>query len=181
MGSRQEHPQTTLHRLCTFSGGIQLSSPIYQQQDKDLLDRVQSQTVHFISGGMRYTPTAACEINTNIKPLGLRRDAAVMNMVERYKRFDKSHPNRQLIDTWKPTGRFKKKSVVNIAIYPKEKHHLPNNRENPQHVSQEIPPHHRKYLANIRTQLIEETSKTQGDPIDIMITVQKTLDTYPEH
>ncbi|GFR83089.1 reverse transcriptase-like protein [Elysia marginata] len=78
---------------------------ISSKKNKDLLDRVQSQAVHFISRGMRFTLTAACEIHTNIEPLGLRRDAAVMNMIERYKRSDKSHPNRQLIYTWKPTGR----------------------------------------------------------------------------
>ncbi|GFR84197.1 reverse transcriptase [Elysia marginata] len=59
---------------------------ISSKTNKDLLDRVQSQAVHFISGGMRSIPTAACEIHTNIEPLGLRRDAAVMNMVERYKK-----------------------------------------------------------------------------------------------
>ncbi|GFR93496.1 RNA-directed DNA polymerase from mobile element jockey [Elysia marginata] len=98
--------------------------------NKDKLDRIQSQAVHFISGGMRFTQTAACEIHTNIEPLRLQRDEAVMNMVERYKRSDKSHPNRQLIDTWKPTGRLKQKSVMDIATYLQEKHHLPNNREN---------------------------------------------------
>ncbi|GFR94637.1 hypothetical protein ElyMa_000924000, partial [Elysia marginata] len=41
--------------------------------------------------------------------------------------------------------------------------------------------YHTKYTVNKRTQLIEETSKKHGDPIDIMITAQKTLDTYPEH
>ncbi|GFR90459.1 hypothetical protein ElyMa_002568800 [Elysia marginata] len=96
MGSRQEHPQTTLHRLCTFSDGIQ---SISSKANKDLLDIVQSQAVHFISGGMHSTPTGACEIHTNIEPLRLRKDAAVMNMAERYKRSGKSHPNRQLIDT----------------------------------------------------------------------------------
>ncbi|GFR92890.1 reverse transcriptase-like protein, partial [Elysia marginata] len=63
---------------------------ISSKTNKDLLDRVQSQAVHFISGGMRSTPTAACEIHTNIEPLGLGRDAGVMNMVERYKKSDKS-------------------------------------------------------------------------------------------
>ncbi|GFR70028.1 p53-induced protein with a death [Elysia marginata] len=70
---------------------------------------------------------------------------------------------------------------MDIATYLQEKHHLPNNRENLQHYCKEIPPHHRKHIANIRTQLIEETSKKHGNPIDIMITAQKTLDTYPEH
>ncbi|GFR75152.1 reverse transcriptase-like protein [Elysia marginata] len=70
---------------------------------------------------------------------------------------------------------------MDIATYLQEKHHLRNNRENLQHFCKEIPPHHRKYIANMRMQLIEETSKKHGDPIDIMITAQKTLDTYPEH
>ncbi|GFS24435.1 hypothetical protein ElyMa_005157100 [Elysia marginata] len=110
MGSRQEHPQTTLHRLCTFSDGIQLSSPIYQQQDKQIPARQSTKPSSTLySGGMRSTPTAACKIPANIKPLGLRRDADVMNMVERYKRCDNSHPNRQLVDTWKPIGRLKQK------------------------------------------------------------------------
>ncbi|GFS16740.1 hypothetical protein ElyMa_006804500 [Elysia marginata] len=106
---------------------------ISSKTSKDLSDRVQIQAVLFISGGMRSTPTAACEIHTNIKPLGLRRDAAVMNVVERYTGSDKSHPNRQLIDTWKPTGRLKQKSVMDIATYLQEKLYLPNNRENLQH------------------------------------------------
>ncbi|GFS01258.1 reverse transcriptase-like protein [Elysia marginata] len=148
---------------------------ISSKTNKDLLDREQSQAVHFISGGMHSTPTAACEIHTNIEPLGSE------YMVERYKRSDKTHPNRQRIDTWKPTGRLKQKSVMDISTYLQEKHHLPNNIENLQHFCKEIPPHHRKYIANIRTQLIEETSKKHGDSIDIMITAQKTLDTYPEH
>ncbi|GFS18314.1 reverse transcriptase-like protein [Elysia marginata] len=97
---------------------------ISSKTNKDLLDRVQSQAVHFISGGMRSTPTAAFEIHTIIEPLGLRRDAAVMNMVDRYKSSDKRHPNEQLIDTWKPTGRLKQKSVMDIAIYLQEKHHF---------------------------------------------------------
>ncbi|GFR99339.1 hypothetical protein ElyMa_004526000 [Elysia marginata] len=94
---------------------------ISNKTNKDPLDRVQSQAVHFVSGGMCSTPTAACEIHTNIEPLGLQGDAAVMNRVKRYKRSDKSHPNRQLIDTWKPAGRLKQKSLMDIATYLHEK------------------------------------------------------------
>ena len=50
------------------------------------LDKVESSAVHFIAGAMRSTSTAACHIHTNIQPLGLRREAAVIEMTERYKR-----------------------------------------------------------------------------------------------
>ncbi|GFR59536.1 reverse transcriptase-like protein [Elysia marginata] len=37
------------------------------------IDRVQNHALRFICGGMRSTPTAACEIHARIEPLGLRR------------------------------------------------------------------------------------------------------------
>ena len=52
------------------------------------LDQVESQALHFISGGMRSTPTTACGIDVDIEPLGLRREGAVIEMVERFKRSD---------------------------------------------------------------------------------------------
>ena len=36
------------------------------------LDKVQNQALRFICGGMRSTPTAACEIDANIEPLDIR-------------------------------------------------------------------------------------------------------------
>ena len=36
---------------------------------KNSIDTVQNQALRLISGGMRTTPTAACEVHTNIKPL----------------------------------------------------------------------------------------------------------------
>ena len=35
------------------------------------LNQVESQALHFISGGMRSTPTTACGIDVDIEPLGL--------------------------------------------------------------------------------------------------------------
>jgi len=37
---------------------------------------------------MRSTPTTACGIDVDIEPLGLRREGAVIEMVERFKRSD---------------------------------------------------------------------------------------------
>ena len=46
------------------------------------LDKVQNHALRFISGAMRSTPTAACEIHTNVEPLNLRREAAVIEGIE---------------------------------------------------------------------------------------------------
>ena len=59
----------------------------------DSLKKVHSQAVHFISGGLKSTPKAVCEIHTNIEPPNLRREAAIVQMVERYRRQDQQHPN----------------------------------------------------------------------------------------
>ena len=40
---------------------------------------------------MRSTPTTACGIDVDIEPLGLRREGAVIEMVERFKRSDRAH------------------------------------------------------------------------------------------
>ena len=53
---------------------------------QESLEKVQNEAVELISGGMKSTPIAACEIDSNIEPLNLRREAAALEMVERYKR-----------------------------------------------------------------------------------------------
>ncbi|NQX93009.1 MAG: hypothetical protein HRT74_12960, partial [Flavobacteriales bacterium] len=96
---------------------------------KKTLDRVQNGAVKFISGGMRSTPVAACEIDCNIEPLELRREAAVLEMVERYRRAEDPTPNRSIIDNWRPNERIKQKSILKVEKKLQEKHHLPEFRE----------------------------------------------------
>ena len=43
---------------------------------KQSLDKVQNQAQKIICGGMRSSPTAACEISAKIKPLELHRKKA---------------------------------------------------------------------------------------------------------
>ena len=50
------------------------------------LNRIESQAVHFITGGMRSAPTSACHIDANIMPLTIRREAAVLERAETYRR-----------------------------------------------------------------------------------------------
>ena len=42
------------------------------------LDKVQNQALRFISGAMRTIPTSSCEIECNIEPLDICRDAAIV-------------------------------------------------------------------------------------------------------
>ena len=73
------------------------------------VDRVQNNALHFILGAMKSTPTAACEVHTNVEPLNIRREAAVMETVERIKRQEPEHPNKKIVDSYKPVQRIPKK------------------------------------------------------------------------
>jgi len=50
---------------------------------RNTLDKIQNNALRFINGGMRSTPTAACEILSNVEPLGIRRDKAVLELHQR--------------------------------------------------------------------------------------------------
>ena len=63
------------------------------------LDKVLNQTLRFVSGAMRTTPTSACEIECNIEQLDIRRDDAIVTTYERRQRLE-HHPNKALIQTW---------------------------------------------------------------------------------
>ncbi|GFS15901.1 reverse transcriptase-like protein [Elysia marginata] len=49
------------------------------------IDRVQNHALRFICGGMRSTPTAACEIHVRIEPLGLRRKKLLWRCMKEHK------------------------------------------------------------------------------------------------
>jgi len=89
------------------------------------LDRIQNSAVRFINGGMRSTPTAACEVHANIEPLGLRREKATLELFEKSKREEKDSPNRKLVDEWHPETRLKQKSVLHKVLELQTKHNLP--------------------------------------------------------
>ena len=75
------------------------------------LDKVQNEALWFISGAMRTTPTSACEIECNVEPLDIRRDAAIVTTYERYQRLE-HHPNKVLIQTWRKETRIKQQSYL---------------------------------------------------------------------
>ena len=102
---------------------------ISSDTNRAALDKVESSALHFIAGAMKSTPTAACHIHTNVQPLGLRREAAVLEMVERYRREDEDKPNANIVKEWKENNRIKKKSILKVEMKIQDKHHLPTKRE----------------------------------------------------
>ena len=67
-------------------------------------------------------------IHTNIQPLGLRREAAVIGMTERYKRQAQHLPYAKIVNDWKENRKIKKRSILKVEKYKQEKHHLhPSN------------------------------------------------------
>ena len=59
--------------------------------------------VKFISGGMKSSPIAACEIDSIIEYFIFRREASVVEMAERFRGSDIDNPSRKIIDKWTPS------------------------------------------------------------------------------
>ena len=78
---------------------------------------------------MKSASTAACEIHTNVEPIRIRREAAVVETIERYKRQETNHPNRKLLEEPRPEQRIKKKCIPSVAENLKDKYKLPDERE----------------------------------------------------
>ena len=70
------------------------------QTNQTYVDGIQNQAYRFMSGGMRSTPAAVCDIEADKEPLYIRRSRALTESVERYKRLEKDHPNRKLAENW---------------------------------------------------------------------------------
>ena len=128
------------------------------------LDKIQNHALRFISGAMRSTPTAACEIHTNVEPLDLRREAAVMEGFERFKRLDPNHPNRKLVESKRPNQRLKQNSILDIAENLKDKYKLPENREQKCIFDQNHPPHKEMKKAQIKLD-IDGTCTNKKDTV----------------
>ena len=145
------------------------------------LDKVQNHALRFISGAMRSTPTSACEIHTNVEPLNLRREAAVVEGVERFRRLDTNHPNRKLVESKRPRQRLKQKSILDIAEDLKDKYKVPENREMKCIFDQNLPPHKEMKKPLINLNLINTCSKKKDtDPVDLLIAAEQTIGQYPE-
>ena len=145
---------------------------------RESLDKVQNQSLRLVCGGLRSTPTAACEIDCNIEPLQLRREKSVLESVERYKRQEVNHPNRKLVETWKASNRLKQKSPLMIAEKLLEDHQMPNEREQETKFSS-IAPWSNLETPVIKTTLLDDTVNKNSDPNILRTCALETIDSYP--
>lgn len=142
-----------------------------------LLDRVQNQALRLICGGLRTTPTAACEIDANIEPMDLRRERATLEATERYRRQPKDHPNRQQIDKWSRKDRLKQISPIQAAENINEKHHLPQVREPVQKFAP-IPPGQDIKVGLIQPLLLDTSITKSSNPSMLKMAALETIDYY---
>ena len=150
---------------------------IAPMQAKTSLDRVQNQAAKLISGGMRSTPTAACEIDANLEPLDLRRERAALECIERYRRLEEDHPNRQIADSWTPNQRLQQKSPMDVVRDLEVSHLLPNNRQ-PIHKCSGFPPWTTLQIPTISTSLTDPSVDKKSDPNILRTISLETIDSY---
>ena len=152
---------------------------ISSKSTRKTLDQVQNHALRFICGGMKSTPSAACEIDANIEPLEMRRKKAALEIYERSKRLETTHPNRKLVDKWKPCNRIKQQSILHKVESLKEEHHLPEVRENLERVPSKLPPFLPLRQATIKTNLNDNSTK-KSDPLALKLSSLETIDAYPK-
>ena len=146
---------------------------------KQSLDRIQNHALRFICGGMRTSPTSACEVSANVQPLELRRQKAALDLYERAKRMEKDHPCRQVVDKWKKLVRLQQKSILHVVSDLQTKHHLPENRRSIDRVRKEVPPNQNSKCPTIKTELIGKANK-KSDPNTLRTSALETIDSYPK-
>ena len=146
---------------------------------KSSIDSVQNNALRLISGGMRSSPTAACEIHTNIEPLENRRKRAALELYERSKRLEKDHPNKILVDKWRPNPRLKTvTSVLDTVSDLQQSHHLPECREPLERVPPTLPPHLPLIKPEIKQRLLDNSGKNTY-PVALKTSALETIDSYP--
>ena len=174
--------KTTLRRLYLgyIRSAMDYALPLQNiapAQAKLSLDRVQNQAAKLICGGMHRTPTAACEIDANLEPLDLRRERAALESIERYRRLEEDHPNRQLADSWTPNQRLQQKSPLDVVRELETVHVLPNNRQ-PIFKLPDFPPWTALQMPIISTSLLDPKIDKSADPNILRITALETIESY---
>ena len=126
---------------------------------------------------MKTTPTSACEIECNIEPLDIRRDAAIVTTYERYQRLE-HHPNKALIQTWRKKTRIKQQSYLTRATTLLPEYNLPCSRETIATVAPQ-PLYRTAYQPTLCPHLIVK-SASKAYPAHILKSLAaETIDTYP--
>ena len=153
---------------------------ISNDTNREALDKVESNALRFIAGALKSTSTAACHIHTNVQPLGLRREAAVLEMVERYRRDDPDKPNTKIVENWRENTRIKKNSILKVEKKLQAKHHLPDNREKCVFSEKNLHPSKSFYEPTINLELNQAVSKKTSDPVNLHLTGMRTILGYSD-
>ena len=151
---------------------------IASKSNTTALDKTQNQALRLICGGMRSTPTAACEIEADIEPMDLRRTRALIETVERFKRQDKEHPNRQAVDNWKEVKRLQKCSPLDKVKEQEPVENLPQNRREESKCPYP-PPWVDIRQPTITTTLLDPTVNKQTIPTILKACALETINHYP--
>ena len=175
--------KTTLRQLYTgyVRAVFDYSAPLQATASKtnqDRLDRLQNQGLRFVCGALRTTPTSACEIDSNIEPLRLRRERSTALTLERFKRMEEENPCRQMVDRWEQTERIKKNSFLKEATKLAESNNFPAEREISRAISN-IAPHTAPKKPKTQTSLLQKADKSTSPPI-LKLLALETIDNYPK-
>ena len=141
------------------------------------LDAVQNQALRLVCGGMRTSPTAACEIDARVEPLDLRRERAIVESTERYKRLDSDHPNRALVDAWQPIGRLQQQSPLDVTLRLQNKFNLPDHRLPIQNLPT-IAPWTELQSATINCSLLDPSIDKNSNPTVLRTCALETINAY---
>ena len=160
-----------------YSLTLQSVSSLSSQQT---IDKIQNQALRFISGAMKSTPTAACEVHTNVAPMHLRRESAVIEAVERYRRLDERNPNKILTESERPPQRIKKKSILSIADSLNQKFPMPEQREQIQYFDVNNHPGKSLEEPTVKKDMKLMQSKKDTDQASLMLTASATINDYPD-
>ena len=128
---------------------------------------------------MRSTPTAACEIEANIEPLDIRRKRTLIEATERYHRAEPNHPNRQLVENWKPIRRIQQQSPLDISTQINVTNNLPTERKESKRYSEAIP-WENHYVPKIKASLSDVKVDKNSPPIVLKAAALETIDSYPK-
>ena len=144
------------------------------------LDKIESQAIHFITGAMRSAPTDACHIDADIIPLSLRREAAVIEMTERYRRKENHNLNHEVVEKWKQNHRIKQKSIMKIDANLQTRFNLPTNREKEISFAEIPPPNTHLDTAEINFDLNSNVTKKTTDPTTLKLAGLDTIQSFPD-
>ena len=110
--------------------------------------------------------------------MSIRREAAVVETVERMKRQEENHPNKKIVKNYRHTERIKKKSVLSLSNRLAEKYNMPDERETVLLFDVNNSPAKNIQTPIIKQQLIRAIGKKDEAAL-LMNTALETIDNYP--